>query len=284
MSRNGSGIYNLPTGNPVVTGTTITSNWANTTLSDISTALTGSVAADGQTPITGDLQMGGNKVTGLGTPTSAQDAVTKAYADASIAGLGTMATQNANNVSITGGNISISAFAATSADINGIGSFVTPNTGTTGGVRIRENSAGGSAIIQFVNNAGTAEYSDISATSSNVLNLTSTGGVKANGSAITTISQFSKSLTTNGYQYLPGGLIMQWGTTSTISPGYGTVTVTFPVAFTTSCFNVQVTPISPSPNNAASAPQITSTSATQTVIQNTDPDSAYTAYWYAIGY
>ena len=105
MSRNGSGIYNLPTGNPVVTGTTITSNWANTTLSDISTALTGSLASDGQTPVTGDIQMGGNKVTGMGTPTSAQDATTKAYVDAGVAALGTMATQNSNNVAITGGSI-----------------------------------------------------------------------------------------------------------------------------------------------------------------------------------
>jgi microcystin-dependent protein len=76
MSRNGSGIYNLPTGNPVVTGTTITSNWANTTLSDISTALTGSVAADGQTPITGNLQMGGNKITGMADGSASTDAVT----------------------------------------------------------------------------------------------------------------------------------------------------------------------------------------------------------------
>jgi microcystin-dependent protein len=78
MSRNGSGIYNLPTGNPVVTGTTITSNWANTTLSDISTALTGSIASDGQTPVTGNLQMGGNLITGMGAGVSSTDAVTVA--------------------------------------------------------------------------------------------------------------------------------------------------------------------------------------------------------------
>jgi hypothetical protein len=45
--RNGSGTYNLTAGNPVVTGTTISSTWANTTLNDIANALTGSVAADG---------------------------------------------------------------------------------------------------------------------------------------------------------------------------------------------------------------------------------------------
>jgi hypothetical protein len=55
MSRNGTGTYNLPAGNPVVTGTTISSTWANTTLTDIATALTNSVATDGQTPITGAL-------------------------------------------------------------------------------------------------------------------------------------------------------------------------------------------------------------------------------------
>jgi hypothetical protein len=55
MSRNGSGTYTLPSGNPVVTGTTISSTWANNTLTDIATALSGSIAADGQTPITGSL-------------------------------------------------------------------------------------------------------------------------------------------------------------------------------------------------------------------------------------
>lgn len=76
MSRNGSGTYNLPVGNPVVTGTTITSTWANTTLTDIATALTGSVAADGQTPITGNLNMSTNKISNLADPTLPQDAVT----------------------------------------------------------------------------------------------------------------------------------------------------------------------------------------------------------------
>jgi hypothetical protein len=80
MSRNGSGTYLLPVGNPVVTGTTITSNWANTTLSDIGTALTGSVASDGQTPITGNLQMGGNKITGMANGTALTDAATVAQA------------------------------------------------------------------------------------------------------------------------------------------------------------------------------------------------------------
>jgi hypothetical protein len=40
MAFNGLGTYVLPIGNPVVTGSTISTLWANSTLSDIATALT----------------------------------------------------------------------------------------------------------------------------------------------------------------------------------------------------------------------------------------------------
>lgn len=106
MSRNGSGTYSLPVGNPVVTGTTISSTWANNTLTDIANALTGSLAADGQTTASGNLNMGTNRIINLADPTSAQDGATKYYVDQLIAALGTMAYQNANLVAITGGAIS----------------------------------------------------------------------------------------------------------------------------------------------------------------------------------
>lgn len=48
MPRDSGGTYSLPAGNPVVTLTVISSTWANTTLSDISTALTGSLDRSGQ--------------------------------------------------------------------------------------------------------------------------------------------------------------------------------------------------------------------------------------------
>jgi hypothetical protein len=76
MSRNGSGTYTLPAGNPVVTGTTVSSTWSNTTLTDIATALTGSLASDGQTTATGNLKMGNNRVTGLADGIAVTDAAT----------------------------------------------------------------------------------------------------------------------------------------------------------------------------------------------------------------
>ena len=70
MSRNGSGVYSLPAGNPVTTGTTISSTWANNTLSDMASALTASIAYDGQTVPVANLPMGGNVHTNVGNATS----------------------------------------------------------------------------------------------------------------------------------------------------------------------------------------------------------------------
>ena len=75
MSRNGSGTYTLPAGNPVVTGTTISSTWANTTLQNIADALTQSIAADGQTPLTGSLNANNNKIINLIPGTASGDSV-----------------------------------------------------------------------------------------------------------------------------------------------------------------------------------------------------------------
>ena len=95
MSRNGSGVYSLPAGNPVVTGTSISSTWSNTTLSDIATALTGSVASDGQTPMTGNLDMNSQKVTLLANGTVSTDAInlgqlTTAFTNPTFTGTGFM--------------------------------------------------------------------------------------------------------------------------------------------------------------------------------------------------
>lgn len=68
MPRNGSGTYSLPNNTfyPGVNGVTVQTADANTTHADIASALTGSLAADGQTPMTGDLDMGGNQIGSLG--------------------------------------------------------------------------------------------------------------------------------------------------------------------------------------------------------------------------
>lgn len=73
MPRNGNGTYTLPAGNPVVTGTTISSTVQNNTTSDIATALTNSIAKDGQTTPTANLPMGTYRHTGVGNGVAATD-------------------------------------------------------------------------------------------------------------------------------------------------------------------------------------------------------------------
>jgi hypothetical protein len=95
MSRNGSGTYSLPAGNPVVTGTTISTTWANNTLNDLAAAMTDSVAADGQTPMTGDLDLNSNKVVNLAAGTIAGDAVEYSQ----------FISSTTTSVNITGGSV-----------------------------------------------------------------------------------------------------------------------------------------------------------------------------------
>ncbi len=70
MPRDGSGGFQLPANSwsPALNGNAATPNDWNATREDLRSAIEGSVSADGQTPMTGDLKMGNNRVTGLGSP------------------------------------------------------------------------------------------------------------------------------------------------------------------------------------------------------------------------
>jgi hypothetical protein len=176
MSRNGSGTYVLPVGNPVVTGTTITSNWANTTFSDVATALTGSVAADGQTPMTGPLAMGNNKITGLADGTASTDAAT----------INQISNPNITGGSIDGtpiGNISPSTGKFTTLSANAGATF----TGTCTAPTVTPGSDNSTKIATtaFVQSA-------ISAVSSGVTSFnTRTGVVTLSSGDVTTALGFT---------------------------------------------------------------------------------------------
>ena len=62
-------------------------------------------------------------------------------------------------------------------------------------------------------------------------------GVDRSGNAL--CGQNGHSFGTNGYQYLPDGLILEWGVTQSFDTG--PVSVSFPLAFPNSCMNVQIT-------------------------------------------
>lgn len=70
MPRNGSGNFSLTPGNPVISGTDISSSVHNTTMADVASEITNSLAKDGQTIPTGNLPMGGFKHTGVSAGSS----------------------------------------------------------------------------------------------------------------------------------------------------------------------------------------------------------------------
>ena len=85
----------------------------------------------------------------------------------------------------------------------------------------------------MVTRVNTTVLNDTNSTANNASFL---GGVPAANYA--NIAAFAKSLTTNGYQKLPGGLILQWGAI-TLSADTSTI-FNFPTPFTTACFFVGI--------------------------------------------
>lgn len=75
MSYQGNGTFLInTTGNPVVTGTTISSTAFNGTMQDIANGLSTAITKDGQTTPTNNIPLGSNKITGLGNGTAPTDA------------------------------------------------------------------------------------------------------------------------------------------------------------------------------------------------------------------
>jgi len=236
MSRNGSGTYTLPAGNPVVTGTTISSTWSNNTLTDIATALTGSLASDGQTTATGNLKMGNNRVTGLADGIALTDAATVNQIPS-----GALFLLKASNLSdvanaTTSRTNLVAAKSGANSDITSITGLTTPLTvaqGGTGAATLTANNVllgNGTSAPQFVapSTSGNVLTSDgttwtsvagayaltngtaVASTSGTSIDFTSIpswvkritvmfNAVSTNGSSIVQVQIGSGSVTTSGY-------------------------------------------------------------------------------------
>lgn len=92
MPRNSSGIYSLPAGNPVISGTEIESVWANTTMNDLGAEITNSLPRNGSAPMTGMLTLL------AAPPTTTQHATNKAYVDSSIGAIDTAKVDKTSDI------------------------------------------------------------------------------------------------------------------------------------------------------------------------------------------
>ena len=88
MSFNGSGTFVINTaGQPVVSGTVISSTAFNALTADLATGLSTCITKDGQTTPTANIPMGNNKITGLAVGTAATDAATLSQVQSTVAKL-----------------------------------------------------------------------------------------------------------------------------------------------------------------------------------------------------
>lgn len=143
MPFNGSGTFNLVASNPVVTGTTISSTWANNTLSDIANnGLTNTVPRDGQASPTANLPMGGFRHTGVGNAQARTDYAAAGQAqDGSLITLGAVSGTDTITASVTP---SIPAYVAGQSF-----RFISAGVNTTNAVTININGLGAKNVIKY---------------------------------------------------------------------------------------------------------------------------------------
>lgn len=125
-------------GNPVTTGETISSDWANNTLTDIATGLSTCVLKDGTQTMTAALPMGGFRITGLGAATARTDAIRLSQVqDSTALYIGNIAGTNTVTGTLTP---SITAY------VTGQQFLLTPANTNTGATTLNLNGVGAGAI------------------------------------------------------------------------------------------------------------------------------------------
>ena len=110
MARNGAGTYVLPAGNPVISGSTISSATNNATFSDVATALTNSIATNGESTVTANIPLSGFKLTSMGAGSALTDNATLSQVQNQLGNYGGVAGGTANALTITT-NPAITAYA-----------------------------------------------------------------------------------------------------------------------------------------------------------------------------
>jgi hypothetical protein len=146
MPRNGSGVYSPPAASyPAVSGTLIESAKRNAVDADIATALTNSIAVNGESVVTNNIPLGGNKLTGVGAATASTDAMTLLNAQngtgvyvATVGGTADVITISPSPVIasyVTGQMFSFIASGANTTNVtinvNGLGAKAVTKNGTT---------------------------------------------------------------------------------------------------------------------------------------------------------
>ena len=160
MPRDGSGVYTLPAGNPVVTNTVIASAWANSTLSDIAAQLNNVFTRDGTLGPTGPFKIMDGTVNAPGLAWNSEPGLGWYRSAASVVGFAAQGTQ----VTRLDASVATSTFHLSLPRAAGTATFYARN-GPLGAVNYNQvqlaQNADGSAILA-TQAAGTATRGTLS--------------------------------------------------------------------------------------------------------------------------
>ena len=119
MARNGSGVYSPPGASfPAVASTLIEAAKFNDVINDMATAMTASIAVDGQSTIAANLSMSGFKLTSVGAGTARTDAASLATVQDGIGNYVGTVGGTADAITLTS-SPAITAYAAAAAGSTG---------------------------------------------------------------------------------------------------------------------------------------------------------------------
>ena len=213
MSYNGSGTFNINTsGQPVVTGTVISSTAFNALTADLATGLSTAITKDGQTIVTANIPFNTFKLTGIGVATATGDALTYGQA-ATVTTL--VASTSITDAALTSGRVTYAGTAGLLQDsanltFSGSALVVTGTLSATGNI---STSAGGDVGIGMTPvNVLDITKTQNAASRANLLNSNASGAASAayratNGNANMEILMLGTGFTTAGVNTANTGVV-----------------------------------------------------------------------------
>ena len=155
MSFNGTGTFLINTaGQPVVTGTTITSTAFNALTTDLATGLSTTITKDGQTVVTNNIPLNTFKLTGVGAPTATNDALT--YNQPAV--VSTLIVGSLNGFLVGNGSSSVVTAATAGTD------YAKPSVASTWTAKQTFNGTSSILSTKFINASEVATISATAAT------------------------------------------------------------------------------------------------------------------------